>query len=160
MFRTSLAGLLALFAAGAAHGDTGTLSLLTGGAWECRSVSLAGDPDSDVSLDYSADGSAGIVFRLQVPLDQDLLEVLFEMTARWTLADQVITTTAETFNMLGAWMNDEPLEDEAMSEMAAALETEMASFSGENEIAYLSEHAMVLSEPEASISCWRSPEAG
>lgn len=158
MFRTSLAGLLALFAAGAAHADTG--SLLTGGLWECRSVSLNGDPDADVSLDYSADGSAGIVFRLEMMLEEDLLEVVFEMTGRWSLADRVITTNAETFNMLGAWLNDEPLEDEAMSEMAAALETEMASFTGENEIAYLSEHAMVLSEPEASISCWRSPNGG
>jgi|GEM_PF-1684400 len=158
MFRTSLAGLLALFAAGAAHADTGRL--LTGGLWECRSVSLNGDPDSDVSLDYSADGSAGIVFRLEMLLEEDLLEVIFTMTGRWSLADRVITTNAETFNMLGAWLNDEPLEDEAMSEMAAALETEMASFTGESEIAYLSEHAMVLSEPEASISCWRSPNGG
>jgi len=158
MFRTSLAGLLALFAAGAAHADTG--SLLTGGLWECRQVSLTGDPDGDVSLDYSADGSVAMVFRLESLLEEDLLEVVIEMTGRWSLADRLVTTNIETVNILNAWMNDEPLEDEAMSALAAAMDPELAGLSGESEIAYLSEHAMVLSEPEASMSCWRSLNGG
>jgi len=153
LVRASFVALLALIPAGPAFAqDAG---LLAREPWECRSVSLTGDPDADLSLDFAANGEATVTFGMRSLVEQDLVEVEFELTGPWSLSDAVITTNATQFTFLGASINGEPLEGALREVFAADLEEAMADFNGSNEIAYISDHAMVLTEPDASISCWR-----
>lgn len=128
---------------------------LSGGQWSCRMTSLIGEPGGDMTLDFGRTGSLAGEFYLEIPDGDDTIALQFGITGAWTLDGAVISMNVTDSNMVGGWVNDEPLDEETMATMEASLEEELASFSGEDTVAYISKHAMVLEEPDTSISCWR-----
>lgn len=153
MFRTWFAAAAALaVSAPAMAQDTG---LLTGDPWECKAVSLTGNPVSDLLLGFGEDGEMMIAFFMELPVADDVVSVEFELAGTWTLDGTLITIAAPDFSLTGAWMNEEPMDAEGSALLAAGLEEQFANYSGQDEIAFISEHAMVLEEPETSVSCWR-----
>ncbi len=153
MLRTMLAAGAALFLVTPAHAqDT---SLLTGEPWECKAVSLVGNPVSDLLLSFGEGGEMLIGFFMELPVEDNTVAVEFDLSGTWSVDGSLISIAASDFSMTGAWMNDEPMSDEDSAIMAASLAEEFSNYAGEDTIAFISEHALVLQEPESSVSCWR-----
>lgn len=153
MLRTLLAAAAALtLAAPAMAQDT---SLLTGDPWECKAVSLVGNPISDIMLGFGEGGEMLISFFMELPVGDDIVSVEFDLAGTWTLDGSLVSIAASDFSMSGAWMNDEPMADDDSAALEAGLAEEFANYSGQDTIAFISAHALVLEEPETSVSCWR-----
>lgn len=153
MLRTLLATAAALtLAAPALAQDT---SLLTGDPWECKAVSLVGNPISDIMLGFGEGGEMLISFFMELPVGDDIVAVEFDLAGTWTLDGSLVSMAASDFSMSGAWMNDEPMADEDSATLEAGLAEEFADYAGQDTIAFISKHALVLEEPETSVSCWR-----
>lgn len=153
MLRTLFAAAAALALAAPAFAQDA--SLLTGEPWECKGISLVGNPDSDLLLGFGDGGVMMVGFFMELPVQDDVVSVEFELGGTWTLDGNQITIVAPDFSLTGAWMNGEPMEAEQSAALASGLAAEFADYSGQDEIAYISEHAMVLKEDETSVSCWR-----
>jgi hypothetical protein len=153
MLRTMLAAGAALFLAMPAQAQD--VSLLTGDPWECKGVSLVGNPVSDLMLGFGEGGEMMIGFFMELPVADDVISVEFDLSGTWSVEGTLITISAPDFSLTGAWMNDEPMSAEDSALLEAGLEEEFADYSGQDEIAFISEHALVLEEPETSVSCWR-----
>jgi hypothetical protein len=153
MFRTMMAAAAALaFAAPAMAQDT---DLLSGNAWECRTVSLVGDPTGDLMMLFEEDGYLGLSFYMEMPIEDMNIAVEFDLSGEWSIDDYTISVSASDFEMVGAWMDGEEMSAEDSEILADSLAAEFANYGGQSDIAYISEHAMVLEEPDTSISCWR-----
>ncbi len=153
MFRTMMAAAAALaFAAPAMAQDT---DLLSGGAWECRTVSHVGDPTGDLTMLFEEDGYLGLSFYMEMPVEDMNIAVEFDLSGEWFINDNTISVSASDFEMVGAWMDGEEMSAEDSEVLAESLAAEFANYGGQSDIAYIAEHAMVLEEPDTSISCWR-----
>lgn len=153
MLRTMIAATAALaLAAPALAQDT---DLLTGDPWECKAVSLVGNPTSDLLLGFGEDGEMLVSFFMSLPVQDNTVSVEFDLAGTWTLDGSMVTIAASDFSMAGAWMNDEPMSDEDSSALEAGLAEEFSDYTGQDTIAFISEHALVLEEAETSVSCWR-----
>jgi hypothetical protein len=153
MFRTMIAAAAALaLAAPAFAQDT---DLLTGDPWECKAVSLVGNPTSDLMLGFGDGGEMLVSFFMTLPSGNNMLSVEFDLAGTWTLDGTLVTIAASDFEMAGAWMNDEPMSDDESAALEAGLAEEFADYTGQDTIAFISEHALVLEEDETSVSCWR-----
>lgn len=153
MFRTMMAAAAALaFAAPAMAQDT---DLLTGNAWECRTVSLVGDPTGDLMMLFEEDGYLGLSFYMEMAVENMNIAVEFDLAGEWSVDGNTISVSASDFEMVNAWMDGEEMSAEDSEIMADSLAAEFANYGGQSDIAYISEHAMVLEEPDTSISCWR-----
>lgn len=153
MLRTTLAAGAALFLAMPAQAqDSG---LLTGQPWECKAVSLVGNPVSDLVLGFGEGGEMLIGFFMELPVEDNLVAVEFDLSGTWSVDGALVRIAASDFSMAGAWMNSEPMSEEDSAVLAASLAEEFSNYAGEDTIAFISEHALVLEEPETSVSCWR-----
>lgn len=153
MLRTMIAATAALaLAAPALAQDT---DLLTGDPWECKAVSLVGNPVSDIMLGFGEGGEMLVSFFMSLPVQDNTVSVEFDLAGTWTLDGSMVTIVASDFSMAGAWMNDEPMSDEDSSALEAGLAEEFSDYTGQDTIAFISEHALVLEEAETSVSCWR-----
>lgn len=153
MLRTMIAATAALaLAAPALAQDT---DLLTGDPWECKAVSLVGNPVSDIMLGFGEGGAMLVSFFMSLPVQDNTVSVEFDLAGTWTLDGSMVTIAASDFSMAGAWMNDEPMSDEDSSALEAGLAEEFSDYTGQDTIAFISEHALVLEEAETSVSCWR-----
>ena len=153
MLRTMIAATAALaLAAPALAQDT---DLLTGDPWECKAVSLVGNPVSDIMLGFGEGGEMLVSFFMSLPVQDNTVSVEFDLAGTWTLEGSMVTIAASDFSMAGAWMNDEPMSDEDSSALEAGLAEEFSDYTGQDTIAFISEHALVLEEAETSVSCWR-----
>jgi hypothetical protein len=153
MLRTTIAATAALaLAAPALAQDT---DLLTGDPWECKAVSLVGNPVSDIMLGFGEGGEMLVSFFMSLPVQDNTVSVEFDLAGTWTLDGSMVTIVASDFSMAGAWMNDEPMSDEDSSALEAGLAEEFSDYTGQDTIAFISEHALVLEEAETSVSCWR-----
>jgi hypothetical protein len=153
MLRTMIAATAALaLAAPALAQDT---DLLTGDPWECKAVSLVGNPVSDIMLGFGEGGEMLVSFFMSLPVQDNTVSVEFDLAGTWTLDGSMVTIAASDFSMAGAWMNDEPMSDEDSSALEAGLAEEFSDYTGQDTIAFISEHALVLEEAETSVSCWR-----
>lgn len=153
MFRTMLVAAAAVtIALPAAAQDVGALE---GDPWECRSTSLIGDPPSNIVLAFGDDDDLMVSFFMEMPVDNGTVGVEFDLAGEWWLEGSTIQMEASDFTMIGAWFNGEAMSDEDTDAIADGLETEFSDFSAESDIAYVAAHALVLDEPETSISCWR-----
>jgi hypothetical protein len=128
---------------------------ISGDAWSCRLVSLVGDPDSDMQIQYNRDGSLAADFYLELPSGDDLVSVSLSLVGTWTLANDMVNMVATSTQVNGGWINEEELDEDVLNDLAASLEEELSSFAGGSRIAFISRHAMVLEEDETSASCWR-----
>lgn len=153
MFRTTLAAAAALTLAAPAMAQTSTQ--LTQAPWACRMTSLVGEPGGDLVINFERNGGLYASFYVEVPQDQDVIAVEFDATGTWSLAGAVISMDVGATELVGGWYNDEELDAETMAELEISLGAELSNFSGESTIAYIADHAMVLDEPDTSISCWR-----
>ena len=153
MLRTMIAATAALaLAAPALAQDT---DLLTGDPWECKAVSLVGNPVSDIMLGFGEGGEMLVSFFMSLPVQDNTVSVEFDLAGTWTLDGSMVTIAASDFSMAGAWMNDEPMSEEDSSALEAGLAEEFSDYTGQDTIAFISEHALVLEEAETSVSCWR-----
>ena len=153
MFRTLIAATAALvFAAPAFAQDS---DLLVGDAWECRAVSLIGEPTGELMLAFDEGGGAYVSFYMEIPVQDTLMAVEFDLGGEWSVDDATLAIQTSEFSMINAWMDGEEMDFDAVEKLGAELEKEFADYGGENEIAFISEHALVLEELETSISCWR-----
>lgn len=153
MFRTMMAAAAALaFAAPAIAQD---IDLLSGDAWECRTVSLNGDPAGELMMLFEEDGYVGLSFYMEMPVEDMSVAVEFDLGGEWSVDDYTISISASDFEMVGAWMDGEEMSFEDSEVLADSLAEEFADYGGQSDIAFISEHAMVLEEPDTSISCWR-----
>lgn len=153
MLRTMIAAAAALaLAAPAFAQDT---DLLTGDPWECKAVSLVGNPTSDILLGFGEGGEMLVSFYMELPVQDNTVSVEFDLAGTWTLDGSLVSIAASDFSMSGAWMNDEPMSDEDSAALEAGLAEEFADYTGQDTIAFISEHALVLEEAETSVSCWR-----
>jgi len=152
MYRGIIAAAVLLAAAPA---TAQTAREITGDAWDCRLVSLVGDPNGDMSIQFNRDGSLGADFYFEIPSGDDLVRISASVSGTWTLTDGDINMAVTQTDVNGGWLNDEELDPEVLDELAESFEGDMASFSGTSTIAYVAKHAMVLDELETSISCWR-----
>jgi hypothetical protein len=92
---------------------------------------------------------------MTLPSGNNMLSVEFDLAGTWTLDGTLVTIAASDFEMAGAWMNDEPMSDDESAALEAGLAEEFADYTGQDTIAFISEHALVLEEDETSVSCWR-----
>jgi hypothetical protein len=153
MLRTMIAATAALaLAAPALAQDT---DLLTGDPWECKAVSLVGNPVSDLMLGFGEGGEMLVSFFMSLPVQDNTVSVEFDLAGTWTLDGSLVTIAASDFSMSGAWMNDEPMAAEESAALEASLAEEFSDYTGQDTIAFISEHALVLQEDETSVSCWR-----
>lgn len=153
MFRTMMAAAAALaFAAPAMAQD---VDLLSGDAWECRTVSLVGDPTGDLTMMFDEDGYLGLSFYMEMPVENMSIAVAFDLSGEWSVDGYTINVAASDFEMVNAWMDGKEMSDEDSEILADSLAAEFANYGGQSDIAFISEHAMVLDEPDTSISCWR-----
>lgn len=153
MLRTMIAATAALALAAPALAQN--TDLLTGDPWECKAVSLVGNPTSDLMLGFGDGGEMLVSFFMSLPAGNDTVSVEFDLAGTWTLDGSQVTIAASEFSMAGAWMNDEPMSSEDSATLEAGLTEEFADYTGQDTIAFISEHAMVLEEAETSVSCWR-----
>jgi hypothetical protein len=140
------------FAAPAMAQDT---DLLTGDAWECRTVSLVGDPTGDLMMLFGDDGFLGLSFYMEMPIEDMHIAVEFDLAGEWSVDGYTINVSASDFEMVGAWMDGEEMSSDDSDILADSLAAQFANYGGQSDIAFISEHAMVLEEPDTSISCWR-----
>lgn len=153
MFRSLLVAA-ALLAAGA-PAQAQTREELTSSAWSCWMTSLVDEPGMDANLAFNSDGSLVAWFLVEAPDGGDVIGLEFSVLGNWTLDGAVISSAVTESEILAGSLNGEAFSAEELAEMADVMGEELSSFSGESTIAYISPHAMVLDEPEASISCWR-----
>lgn len=153
MFRKLIvaASLLALVAP--AHAQTS--DKLTSGAWTCWMTSLVGDPGGNANLAFNPDGSLDGWFMFEIPDAGDTIEIEFAVSGSWTLKGSIISSSITDSEVLAGAVNGEAFSDDEVAAMGELMGEELSSFAGDSTIAYLAEHAMVLDEPESSISCWR-----
>jgi hypothetical protein len=128
---------------------------LTSAAWSCRMTSLLDEPGMDANLAFNADGSLEGWFYVEVPDSGDVISLEFSILGSWSLDGAVISSAVEESEVLAGANNGEAFSPEELAQMADGMGDALSSFSGESTIAYISPHAMVLDELEASISCWR-----
>jgi hypothetical protein len=128
---------------------------LTSGAWTCWMTSLTDDSGMDANLAFNPDGSLDGWFYMEMPDGGDVIGLEFAVVGNWTLNGAVISSSVTGSDVLAGSYNGEPFTEEELAETAAAMGEDLSAFAGESTIAYIAEHAMVLNEPEASISCWR-----
>jgi len=140
------------FAAPAMAQDT---DLLTGDAWECRTVSLIGDPTGELMMLFEEDGYLGLSFYMEMAVENMNIAVEFDLSGEWSVDGNTISVSASDFEMVNAWMDGEEMSAEDSEIMADSLAEQFANYGGQSDIAFISEHAMVLEEPDTSISCWR-----
>ncbi len=154
MFRAMLAAAAALYFAAPAAAQTG--DVLSRAAWTCRMTSLVGDPGGDLVLHFEQDAALFASFYIELPQGQDVVSAQFDATGSWSLSGDVISMQIGAIDLIGAWYNDEELDADTKAELQDNLSMELSSFAGESTIAYIADHAMVLEEPDTSISCWRT----
>jgi hypothetical protein len=142
-----------LVASAPAHAQTS--SQLTAGAWTCWMTSLTGDSGMDANLAFNPDGSLDGWFYMELPDGGDVIGLEFSVVGNWTLNGAVISSNVTGSEVLSGSYNGEEFTEEELAETAAAMGEDLSAFAGESTIAYIAAHAMVLDEPEASISCWR-----
>lgn len=153
MFRTMLAAAAAVtLCAPAMAQDT---SLLTGDPWECRAVSLIGEPTGELILNFGEGGAMYLAFYLELAVEDVQMAVEFDLSGTWFVEDATISIATTDFEMVGAWMDGEPMSEGDSEVLSESLAEQFANYGGQNEIAFISDHALVLEEPESSISCWR-----
>lgn len=128
---------------------------LTSAAWSCRMTSLLDEPGMDANLAFNADGSLEGWFCVEVPDSGDVISLEFSILGSWSLDGAVISSAVAESEVLAGANNGEAFSPEELAQMADGMGDPLSSFSGESTIAYISPHAMVLDELEASISCWR-----
>ena len=153
MFRKLILAASLLAVVAPAHAQT--KEKLTSGAWTCWMTSLVGDPGVDTNLAFNPDGSLDGWFLFEIPEGGDTIGIELAIYGSWTLAGSVISSNVTATEVLGGSMNGEAFTEAEVASMGEMMAEELSSFSGESTIAYLAEHAMVLDEPESSISCWR-----
>ena len=153
MFRTMIVAAAAVLAVAPALAQTARE--VSGDPWSCRLVSLIGDPDADMNVQYSSDGSLAADFYLEVPSDEDTVSVSLSVSGKWTLTDGMINMEVSSSQVNGGWLNDEELGEDILNDLAVSLEEELSAFAGGSQIVFISAHAMVLEEEETSASCWR-----
>jgi len=129
--------------------------LLLGDAWECRAVSLVGEPTGELMLAFDESGGAYVSFYMEIPVQDTLMAVEFDLGGEWSVDGSTLAILTSEFSMVNAWMDGEEMDSDAIAALGKELEEEFTDYGGENEIAFISEHAMVLEELETSISCWR-----
>lgn len=154
MFRTLLAAAAALTLAAPAMAQPSTQ--LSKGPWTCWMTSLIGDPGANLVISFEPDAGLFASFYMEIPQDQDVISVEFNGTGSWSLAGSVISMQLDAIELTGAWLNEDELEPEVKADLEDGLGSELANFAGESTIAYIADHAMVLEEPDTSISCWRA----
>ena len=118
-------------------------------------TSLLDEPGMDANLAFNADGSLEGWFYVEVPDSGDVISLEFSILGSWSLDGAVISSAVEESEVLAGANNGEAFSPEELAQMADGMGDALSSFSGESTIAYISPHAMVLDELEASISCWR-----
>jgi hypothetical protein len=128
---------------------------LTSAAWSCRMTSLLDEPGMDANLAFNADGSLEGWFYVEVPDSGDVISLEFSILGSWSRDGVVISSAVAETEVLAGANNGEAFSPEELAQMADGMGDALSSFSGESTIAYISPHAMVLDELEASISCWR-----
>ncbi|MCF8507453.1 MAG: hypothetical protein K9G83_01850 [Hyphomonadaceae bacterium] len=153
MFRSALVAAVVMVAGVPAHAQTS--DELTSAAWSCRMTSLLDEPGMDANLAFNADGSLEGWFYVEVPDSGDVISLEFSILGSWSLDGAVISSAVEESEVLAGANNGEAFSPEELAQMADGMGDALSSFSGESTIAYISPHAMVLDELEASISCWR-----
>jgi hypothetical protein len=153
MLRTMIFAAALLAAGAPAHAQTS--SQLTSGAWTCWMTSLTDDAGMDANLAFNPDGSLDGWFYMELPDGADVLGLEFSIVGNWTLNGAVISSNVTGSNVLSGAVNGEEFTAEELAEVADAMGENLAAFAGNSTIAYIAEHAMVLDEPEASVSCWR-----
>lgn len=153
MFRTMIVAAAMLAAVAPAQAQT--QDKLTSGAWTCWMTSLIDEPGMDANLAFNPDGSLDGWFYMEVPDAGDTIGLEFAVVGSWSLAGQVVSTNVAASELLGGAINGEAFTEEQLAEVADGVSEALSSFAGQSTIAYIAEHAMVLDEPEASISCWR-----
>ncbi len=153
MLRTMLAAAAALTLCAPAMAQDS--DLLTGDLWECRAVSLIGEPTSELMLNFGAGGDMYISFYMELAVEDVQMAVEFDLIGTWSANGATVSVATTEFEMVGAWMDGEPMSDEDTEVLGESLAEEFANYGGQNEIAFISDHALVLEEPESSISCWR-----
>jgi hypothetical protein len=102
-------------------------------------------------------GGGGLMtFDMEVLLDeQDTLDVLFEAPISWRRKGKLLSFRAGEVRLIDAYLNGGFVGDDAMADMAAGLKESVTDFDGDSSIDYISEHALVMTEEDTSISCWR-----
>ena len=153
MFRSTLVAAVVMVAGVPAHAQTS--DELTSAAWSCRMTSLLDEPGMDANLAFNADGSLEGWFYVEVPDSGDVISLEFSILGSWSRDGVVISSAVAESEVLAGANNGEAFSPEELAQMADGMGDALSSFSGESTIAYISTHAMVLDELEASISCWR-----
>ena len=153
MFRSALVAAVVMVAGVPAHAQTS--DELTSAAWSCRMTSLLDEPGMDANLAFNADGSLEGWFYVEVPDSGDVISLEFSILGSWSRDGVVISSAVAETEVLAGANNGEAFSPEELAQMADGMGDALSSFSGESTIAYISPHAMVLDELEASISCWR-----
>ena len=153
MFRSTLVAAVVMVAGVPAHAQTS--DELTSAAWSCRMTSLLDEPGMDANLAFNADGSLEGWFYVEVPDSGDVISLEFSILGSWSRDGVVISSAVAESEVLAGANNGEAFSPEELAQMADGMGDALSSFSGESTIAYISPHAMVLDELEASISCWR-----
>lgn len=153
MFRTMIAAAAALaFSAPALAQDA---DLLVGQTWECKTVSLIGEPNTDVAMTFRENGDFDISFYLVRLVNDQNVAVQFDLHGQWSVDETTISVSAPDFEMVGAWVDGEAMSGDDADALAGNLADGFADYAGQSEIDFISDHALVLEEPETSISCWR-----
>ncbi len=153
MFRAMIVAAVLLAAGAPAHAQM--RDELTSGAWACWMTSLTEDPGMDVNLAFNPDGSLDGWFYAEMPDGGDVIELEFSIVGSWVLDGALISSSVSGSELLGGAYNGEAFTADELAEMAGSMDEQLSSFTGESTIVYIAAHAMVLEEPEASISCWR-----
>jgi hypothetical protein len=153
MLRTTLAAAAAISLTAPAMAQTSVQ--LSSAPWSCRMTSLVGEPGADVILHFESNAALYASFFIELPQGQDLISLEFDATGSWTLEDALISTEIGAAELVGAWINDEEIDGAVRAELEEGIGAELSNLVGESTIVYIADHAMVLDEPDTSISCWR-----
>ena len=154
MLRRTLAALLGFCATGLAHAQE--VKPLEGEPWECKAISLVGAPDASVTMALEPGGGGLMTVETEILLDdEDTLEVLFEAPISWRREGKLLSFRAGEVRLIDAYLNGGFVGDDALAGMAAEANDLVADFYGDSSIDYISEHALVMTEEDTSISCWR-----
>lgn len=153
MFRSI--GIAAIALAMVAPASAQSVRELSGDMWSCRLTSLGSDPGGDMTITFGRTGGLDAEFYFEVPTNEDMVSMHFAVTGSWSLEGAAINMTVTDSELIGGWVNGEEVDEDVKASMAASLEDQMSSFSGESRIAYIAKHALVLEEDETSMSCWR-----
>lgn len=153
MFRTMIAAAAALaFAAPAMAQDS---DLLVGEPWECRVVSFGGGPISEVLMMLDESGEAFYALYMETPMEDTLIAFELDIAGEWLLDGATLSVQAYDVSVVNAWVNGEEMAFDDVQALGEEVAVQFANYGGQQEIAFISEHALVLEEPDTSISCWR-----